>query len=209
MPEIEKIYSRIIETPITGHRGHLEELFDLLRNSTCILVYQNLTAQSRDMWRRKNSIRDKGLIGSEAEVAWLMVSIRVGWNWNKCLDRIDQMYWKHWCSGLSGLRWFIWSSYSERATAQPGAHSFIGNIVTSYACCWVYCMRWERDLSASSRISKGQGYQGFLRKRAWSSFGQKRAICVVQWKTWNMDRISLLLGSIKCFPISFNTFKTL
>jgi hypothetical protein len=27
--------------------------------------------------------------------------------------------------------------------------------------------------SASSRISKGQGYQGFLRKRAGSSFGQK------------------------------------
>jgi hypothetical protein len=24
-----------------------------------------------------------------------------------------------------------------------------------------------------------------------------------------MDRISLLLGSIKCFPISFKTFKTL
>jgi hypothetical protein len=24
-----------------------------------------------------------------------------------------------------------------------------------------------------------------------------------------MDRISLLLGSIKCFPISFNTFKSL
>jgi hypothetical protein len=27
--------------------------------------------------------------------------------------------------------------------------------------------------SASARISKGQGYQGFLRKRAGSSFGQK------------------------------------
>jgi hypothetical protein len=35
----------------------------------------------------------------------------------------------------------------------------------------------------SSRISKGQGYQGFLRKRAGSSFGQKRAICVEQGKT--------------------------
>jgi hypothetical protein len=55
--------------------------------------------------------------------------------------------------------------------------------------------------SASARISKGQGYRG-LRKRAGSSFGQKRAICVVQGKT---DRISLLLGSIKCFPISFNS----
>jgi hypothetical protein len=60
--------------------------------------------------------------------------------------------------------------------------------------------------SASGRISKGQGYQGFLRKRAGSSFGKKRAIRVVQGKT---DRISLLLGSIKCIPISFNTFKTL
>jgi hypothetical protein len=27
--------------------------------------------------------------------------------------------------------------------------------------------------SASARISKGQGYQGFLRKRAGSSFGKK------------------------------------
>jgi hypothetical protein len=27
------------------------------------------------------------------------------------------------------------------------------------------------DISASARISKGQGYQGFLRKRAGSSFG--------------------------------------
>jgi hypothetical protein len=50
---------------------------------------------------------------------------------------------------------------------------------------------------------------GFLGKRAGSSFGQKRAICVVQGKTRKIDRISLLLGSIKCFPISFNTFKTL
>jgi hypothetical protein len=51
--------------------------------------------------------------------------------------------------------------------------------------------------SASSRISKGQGYQSFLRKRAGSSFGPKGAICVVQGK---MGRISQLLGSIKCFP---------
>jgi hypothetical protein len=29
-------------------------------------------------------------------------------------------------------------------------------------------------LSVSSRISKGQGYQGFLSKRAGSSFGQKK-----------------------------------
>jgi hypothetical protein len=45
-----------------------------------------------------------------------------------------------------------------------------------YACIQTY--------SASARISKGQGYQGFSRKRAWSSFGQKREICVVQGKTF-------------------------
>jgi hypothetical protein len=28
--------------------------------------------------------------------------------------------------------------------------------------------------SASARISKGQGYQGFLKKRAGSSFGKKK-----------------------------------
>jgi hypothetical protein len=37
--------------------------------------------------------------------------------------------------------------------------------------------------SVSSSISKGQGYRGFLRKRAGSSFGQKRAICIVKGKT--------------------------
>jgi hypothetical protein len=31
----------------------------------------------------------------------------------------------------------------------------------------------KRIYSASARISKGQGYRGFLRKRAGSSFGQK------------------------------------
>jgi hypothetical protein len=36
--------------------------------------------------------------------------------------------------------------------------------------------------SASARISKGQGYRVFLRKRAGSSFGQKRAICVIKEK---------------------------
>jgi hypothetical protein len=33
----------------------------------------------------------------------------------------------------------------------------------------------DGNSSVSSRISKGQGYQGFVRKRAGSSFGQKRA----------------------------------
>jgi hypothetical protein len=42
--------------------------------------------------------------------------------------------------------------------------------------------------SASDRISKGQGYQGLLRKRAGSSFGQKRAICIVQGKTLKMSK---------------------
>jgi hypothetical protein len=58
--------------------------------------------------------------------------------------------------------------------------------------------------SASARISKGQGYQGFLRKRAGSSFDQKRAICDVHVQG-KIYRISLL--SIKCFSISFSTLK--
>jgi hypothetical protein len=47
--------------------------------------------------------------------------------------------------------------------------------------------------SASARISKGQGYQG-LRKKAGSSFGQKRK---------NRQNFTPLIGSIKCFPIKF------
>jgi hypothetical protein len=39
----------------------------------------------------------------------------------------------------------------------------------------LYPVPWMLS-SASSRIPKGQGYQGFLRKRAGSSFGQKKAI---------------------------------
>jgi hypothetical protein len=64
---------------------------------------------------------------------------------------------------------------------------------------WTKVIVHSLNFTASSRISKGQGYQGFIRKRAGSSFGQKRAICIVQGKTWRTDRISLLLGSIKCF----------
>jgi hypothetical protein len=52
--------------------------------------------------------------------------------------------------------------------------------------------------SASARISKGQGYRG--KKMAGSSFGQKSAICIVARKK---------LEKMLCFPISFNTFKTL
>jgi hypothetical protein len=54
------------------------------------------------------------------------------------------------------------------------------------------------------RISKGQGYQGFI-----SSFSQKRANLKFKtnFKMRKTDRISLLLGSIKCFPISFNIHK--
>jgi hypothetical protein len=61
--------------------------------------------------------------------------------------------------------------------------------------------------SASARISKGEGYQCFFRKRAGSSFGQKRAICVVQGKTLKMrktDIISLLLETIKCLQKHYN-----
>jgi hypothetical protein len=44
-------------------------------------------------------------------------------------------------------------------------------------------VRISISVSASARISKGQGYQFFLRKRAGSRFGQKRAICDEQGKT--------------------------
>jgi hypothetical protein len=50
-------------------------------------------------------------------------------------------------------------------------------------CQTVHQLSIEAIVCASARISKGQGYRGFLRKRAGSSFGQKRAICVVQGKT--------------------------
>jgi hypothetical protein len=43
--------------------------------------------------------------------------------------------------------------------------------------------RADTSSPASDRISKGQEYRGFLRKRAGSSFGQKRAIYIVQGKT--------------------------
>jgi hypothetical protein len=54
-------------------------------------------------------------------------------------------------------------------------------------------------VSASARISKLQGYLGFFRKRAGSSVGQKRAICVIVRK--NLKK--MILGSMTiCFPIS-------
>jgi hypothetical protein len=63
--------------------------------------------------------------------------------------------------------------------------------------------------SASARISKGQGYQDFLRKRAGSSLAKKGQFALYKEKMRKTDRISLLSGTIKCFSISFNTFKTL
>jgi hypothetical protein len=45
-----------------------------------------------------------------------------------------------------------------------------------------------------------------IKAKGREQFWPKRAICVVQGKTWITDRISLILGSIKCFPISFDTF---
>jgi hypothetical protein len=59
--------------------------------------------------------------------------------------------------------------------------------------------------SVSSRISKGQGYQGFLtlRKRAGSSLGPKKGNLRRTMKNLKNGQISLLLGSINCFPIKF------
>jgi hypothetical protein len=57
-----------------------------------------------------------------------------------------------------------------------------------------------RDIEAS--YGKGQG----------AVLAKKRAICIVLHvlrKNLKNGRNSLLLGSIKCFPISFITFKTL
>jgi hypothetical protein len=64
--------------------------------------------------------------------------------------------------------------------------------------------------SSSPNIVLLPGFQKgrhILRKRAGSSFGQKRAICVVYKE--KRTEFHSFLGSIKCFPISFNTFKTL
>jgi hypothetical protein len=63
-------------------------------------------------------------------------------------------------------------------------------------------------VSASARISKVQGsrYQGFLRKRAGSSFGQKKGNLRHTMK--NLKKFTDLV-SIKCFPISFDTYKML
>jgi hypothetical protein len=42
--------------------------------------------------------------------------------------------------------------------------------------------------SISSRISKGQGYRGFLRKRAGSSFGQKKGnLCRIRKNGQNIN----------------------
>jgi hypothetical protein len=41
--------------------------------------------------------------------------------------------------------------------------------------CFDPSLRISEVNSVSSRISKGQGYRGFLRKRAGSSFGQKKS----------------------------------
>jgi hypothetical protein len=41
--------------------------------------------------------------------------------------------------------------------------------------------------SASARISKGQGYQGFLRKRAGSSFGKKGQFALYKEKLEKTD----------------------
>jgi hypothetical protein len=63
--------------------------------------------------------------------------------------------------------------------------------------------------SASARISKGQGYQGFFKEKGKEQFWPKKGNLCRTKKNLKNGQISLLLGSIKCFPISFSTFKTL
>jgi hypothetical protein len=58
-------------------------------------------------------------------------------------------------------------------------------------------------LSASARISKGQGYQGFLKKRAGSSFGQKRAIASYKEKLEKQTKFHSLLRANKMFSLKF------
>jgi hypothetical protein len=51
------------------------------------------------------------------------------------------------------------------------------------------------------KASQGKGQGAFLAKKGqFASYKEKLE---------KRDRISLLFGSIKCFPLSFNTFKTL
>jgi hypothetical protein len=44
--------------------------------------------------------------------------------------------------------------------------------------------------SASARLSKGQGYQGFLRKRAVSSFGQKGQFASYKEKLEKLEKLT-------------------
>jgi hypothetical protein len=60
-------------------------------------------------------------------------------------------------------------------------------------------------ISASARISKGQGYhfyQGFLKGKGQGAWPKKGNLHRTRKNGQNL----LLLVSIKCFPISFNTF---
>jgi hypothetical protein len=60
----------------------------------------------------------------------------------------------------------------------------------------------------SARISKRQEYQDFLRKREGAVLAKKGNLRRTRKNLKNLQ-ISLLLGSIKCFAISFNTLNTL
>jgi hypothetical protein len=57
-------------------------------------------------------------------------------------------------------------------------------------------------------FQKGRDIEASFRKRAGSSFGQEKGNLRRTRKNLKNVQISLLIGSIKCFPISFNTFKT-
>jgi hypothetical protein len=137
-------------------------------------------------------------------------------NWGNYRPKPHPYPWFWWPQTCSNSGWLPVIKSNEVVAIQMVALTpltrlkNVSTLCCSYACAinWIWCHN-NMATSASARISKGQGYQGFLRKRAGSSFGKKRAICVVQGNTWKKDRILLLLGSIKCFPTSFSTFKTL
>jgi hypothetical protein len=77
---------------------------------------------------------------------------------------------------IFGLRWIVWLETQVTCIEIEPTNNNI-RIMKPTA------ILYRIFSSASARISKGQGYRGFIRKRAGSSFGQKRAICIVQGKT--------------------------
>jgi hypothetical protein len=97
--------------------------------------------------------------------------------------------------------------YSMAINWNGNGWSAFHSLLAPYYCCSAKAraatilmpmLRWR---SASARISKGHGYQGlFFREQFWSKKGNLHRR---KEKFKKMDRISLLLGSIKCFPTRF------